>query len=190
MRASLRHATCRALALSLVLGAVFACGGSKGGGGVTQSGCLAFSSGGSPAPGTVTARSGSGSSCDLQRIEVRVTGVSDLFAASFTVVYDPAVVTYRGHSLDGSVLAEGGARVEVLTRTERGRVTLGLSRVATDSGVDVTAAATLVVLSFARVAIDAVSCPLYFEDAALLGDETPPVAKSGIEWFGGVFRVE
>jgi hypothetical protein len=189
MRSTLRRVTGRVLAACLSLAALTACGGSKGPGGITQTGCLAFSAAGTPTPGTVTCRAGSGSGCDLQRIEVRVAEVADLFAASFTVVFDPAVVSYVGHSLDGSVLASGGERVEVLSRTEGDRVILGLSRVAPAPSVDVSGTAILIVLSFARVGTSPAAGPLVFQNAALLGDETPPVVKPGIAWFGGVFRV-
>ena len=37
-------------------------------------------------------------------VDLVVTGVNDLFAASFTATYDPAIATYAGHSLGNSVL--------------------------------------------------------------------------------------
>ena len=137
----------------------------------------------------MTVWSAAASGCDLQRLDVQIADVEDLYTAFFDIVYDPEVVRYEGYSISDSILASDGVQVEVLEQAQQGRIALGISRVQSDQGVDVGASGTLVALDFARVSRELTSGPIYFENGKLMGSETPPLEKDGFEWFGGVFSV-
>ena len=76
-----------------------------------------------------------------------------------------------------------GTQVEVIENEAPGQVTIGLTRLGVNDGVDYTGTANLVVLIFQKRAGAANGTgPLTFIDAKLFGSETPPQEKAGIQW--------
>lgn len=178
----------RALALvAASLALAPACGGGDGGT-VAPALCLSFTAAQPPAQGRVAVRQGSGS-CSARSLDVVVTDVSDVFSGSFTVTFDPARVAFGGASASGSFLAAGGTQVNVVqTNPQPGSVTVGISRVQSTTGVNVTGSQVLVRLSFSPVT--AGTATLALTSAQLFGSQTPPQPKSGLTWTGGTFQVQ
>jgi hypothetical protein len=165
------------------------CGGGSGDGGVLVDPCLSFSGAQAPAPGQVVTRLTSGGSCRARFVEIVVTDVSDVFSGSFTVNFDATKVAFGNASGEGSFLAAGGTRVNVVQSTPpSGSVTIGITRVGVATGVNVTSPQVLVKLSFAPLA--AGNATMTLTGAQLFGSETPPLAKSGLTWTGGTFQVQ
>ncbi len=170
------------VAVSLTCG----CGGG-GGGGVIQA-CLDFLAGSSPTAGMVTAQEASGSACDPVAVDVLVTDVSDIFAASFTITYDPSVARYEMLSTSGSVLGCGGTTIQALEDKQSGQATIGLTRQGAATGCDAVGSGLLVRLFFSKVGTSG-SSNLTFSNTKLFGSETPPQEKPGIMWSGGTFEI-
>jgi hypothetical protein len=181
----------RQLPASLVLLAALAlsCSGGSDGGTGLASPCLGFSPAGSAGPSTVTTREAAGSNCDVAILEIVATDVDDLFTASFTVQFDPAIVRYDGLGISDSILASDGAQVEALEQEQTGQVTVGVSRVATSSGIDVVATQVILSISFRRAAPGGATS-LDYSNTNLLGSETPPQVKPGIQWVGGSLMIQ
>ena len=178
----------------LAASSALCCGGGGGGGGgrdVVDPSCLSFTAGGTPNPSTVIATESAASTCEVAQLDVRITGVDDVYAGSFTVSYDAAMVSYEGTSLSGSILNEDGAAVEVIENEGAGSVTIGLTRIGVDTGVDFDTTGTLITLIF-RILPSAGSGSggLTFSNGELVGSETPPEEKSGLQWHGGNLRID
>jgi hypothetical protein len=172
----------------LVLLLIAGCGGGDGGG-IAAASCIGFTGAQAPAAGRVAARQASGGSCSAIFVELVVTDVADVFSGSFTLEYDPASVALGGASATGSFLASGGARVDVVqSAPQSGSATIGVTRVQTTAGVDVSGSQVLVRVSFAPVA--AGTSQLSVTGAQLFGSETPPQAKANLTWTGGTFNVQ
>lgn len=171
---------------TLILGALaVSCGG--GGGGSTPTpppACVEFTASQDPAAGRVAAQANASSSCELLLLDVMVTDLADVFAADFDVTFNQAMIRYDGYSTTGSLLATGGATVEVLEQQGTGITTLSLTRVAPAGGVDVTTSARLVQLRFRRNAQSG-SSSVAFPRGEIFGSEEPPVEKPGLTWYGG-----
>jgi len=182
--------TVRLLSAFLLVGIVpLGCGGDGGNKNVVApEPCIAFAPASAPAAGLVVTRTVA-STCESITLDVVVREVTALFAASFTVEFDPAVVAYTGFSTAGSVLSSDGAQVEMLVQEQSGKVTIGLTRLAVDTGVFVPGEGKLGSLILRKV-LDPSTTALSYSDATLLGNETPPVAKPGIEWKGGTLTVQ
>jgi hypothetical protein len=184
---SSRRFTANALTLLVAASALFC----DGGGGGTKRACLTFTTTNVAAPQTVVGQQLSVSQCEIVQIGVRLTAVDDVFAASFTVVYDGALATFEGTSLANSPLTTGGTQVEVIENESPGQVTIGLTRLGVADGVDYTGTANLVVLIFQKRSGAATGAGDFaFTDGKLFGSETPPVEKAGIQWLGGQLHVE
>ncbi len=175
------------LMLGLGLVGLAGCSGSSDEGVVTQT-CIDFLGSGSQTAGTVVAVQAAGSNCSVVAVDLIVTGVTDVFAAAFTVNFNPAVASFDGLNQSGSLLAGGGVQVDVLVDADTpGQVDVGMTRRAA-SGVDVAGSSKLVTLLF-RI-VDPGSTSLTFSDPRLTGSETPPAVKSGVQWSGGTLSVD
>lgn len=180
--------------LALLLGAFLgACGGDNGTsmtpGPAPGAPCLALTpdAGG---PGIVSLESGASSTCASLELEVVVAGVSDLYAASFSLAFDPAVVTYTGSSASGSVLGSDGTTVDLQENPSvPSVVSIGLTRVGSAKGIDVPGKGRLVTLRF-DASGGAGPAALTFSNGKLFGSETPPLQKPGIAWAGGVVSLK
>ncbi len=179
--------------LGLVVASIFgaallatACSGSTP---VAPSVCLSFSAPAS-APSTVTPRTASGATCDLLSVDLLLRDVNDVFAAEFVAAFDPAVVRYESASDLSSHLRSDGANVQTVVQEQTGRITVGISRIGAQTGVNFTGERLLVRLTFRRASSSAAVSTLVFSSTAVYGSETPPVAKPGIAWQTGTFRVQ
>jgi hypothetical protein len=173
---------------AIVLIFLTACGGGGGaevtnpGGGSTLVGADFTPDNNNPGSGTASMQKRSASS-NLATVNVGITGVDNLYAASFDVVYDPAKVEYSGYSA-GTILESGGhtPRYDVQD-TGQGRLVVVAQRIGAVPGVDVTSTQPLIRLTF-RVSEIGVS-RLDFENANLTDDQIPPQNIAGISWSGG-----
>lgn len=161
------------------------CDGGDGGGAQV---CIRFMASSAPASGTVVARE-AGQACTVVTVELVVTDVSDVFSASFVAVFNPGLASYAGLDTGGSFLSSDGTALEVLEDVQSGRVTVGLTRLGSSTGIDVVGSEVLVKVLFRRVA-DSGSGILDLQNTKLLGSETPPQEKMGIQWFGGTLLIQ
>jgi hypothetical protein len=171
---------------AVIAGAVPGCGG--GDNNPIPTACISFEASAVPAGSTVVARQASGSTCGTLQVELVLTGVTDVQTVEFKVDFDGSVASYEGLSLDGSMLASGGANVNVFEDEDPGRITINLSRFG--SGVDFVPDGTVVRLVFGKATgADTASGMLSFSATQIFDSAEPPQEKSGIQWFGGTFRV-
>jgi hypothetical protein len=118
-------------------------------GGVLVDPCLDFTPESASVPGAVTTRLADESTCTLATLEIVATGIDDVWSLDTTVTYDPAVVAWTGNSIEGSVLGEDGTAVAaIIDATASGELTVGVSRVAADEGMDIVDPGVLVRLFF------------------------------------------
>ncbi|NIM01937.1 MAG: hypothetical protein GTN89_14280 [Acidobacteria bacterium] len=162
------------------------CGGSSSG---VVAGAINFSyvpaSGPSP---SVTTASGPGSDDSVAVVEVHVTDVTDVLSASFSLDFDPGVVTLADFDVVGSHLGSDGATIEPLVQlTQPGRVTVGVTRLAA-AGIDFNGRRFLIRIRFQRRTAAGTSV-LTFTNNNLLDSSTPPRPIPGVQWFGGTFQV-
>ena len=141
-----------------------------------------------PAPGRNTVSMAEGAVLgDMITIHVNVTDTSDVFAASFDVVYDPALVGFVGWS-PGTVLESGGVTPFYLVSASPESVAVGASRVGLGAGVDVAGTETLIALTF--VTLGPGSSAASFRNAALIDSTSPPQPIPNVLWFGGVYSAD
>jgi hypothetical protein len=107
-----------ALALAVVL-AVAGCGGSGGGSGPTSppppTPGITFTAAGSAAAPGISLVAGAASTASRLVLEVRATGVRDLYGVAFDLQYPGGVLTYASSSNAGSILAGGAFQVSPMT---------------------------------------------------------------------------
>ena len=179
----------RTFLLLLAVGACLSCGGG-GGGGTIPSTCIAFQSSAAPTPSTAVARQATGSVCGTVIVEIVLTGVTDVFAVDFQVSFDASVASYDGHSFFGSHFISDGAVPQVLESVQPGLVSLSMTRLNPSTGIDFVGTQPVVRLIFSMPAgSGAASGGLSFTNTSVLGSETPPQPKPGIQWFGGTLQI-
>ena len=165
------------------------CGGGSDGGTAAAASCVTFTGAQSPASGRVVARQAASGSCGARAVEIVVTDVSDLFGAQFTIAFDASKVSYAGASGQGSVLASGGTQVSVQEGSNSpGNVTVGISRIGVNTGVNASGSQVLIRLTFSPLTPGTSSLAL--TGAALFGSETPPQTKPGLTFSGGTFILQ
>jgi len=170
----------------IVAGTVPGCSGD--GSNPIPTACIAFEAAASPAGSTVVARQASGSTCQTVQVELLLTGVTDVQTVEFKVDFDDSVARYEGLSLTGSMLASGGANVNVFQDEDPGQVTINLSRF--NSGIDFVPSGTVVRLIFGKAtSSDTATGTLSISDTRIFDSDAPPQEKGGIQWFGGTFRI-
>ena len=121
-------------------------------------------------------------------VDVVVTDVADVFASSFTLNYDASLARFESSSTSGSLLASDGTTVQVLEDSQTGSVTIGLTRLGVANGVNAIGTQLQVTPMFSSVA-DAGDAGIAFSNETILGSETPPVDKAGVNWVGGTLVV-
>jgi len=130
-----------------------------------------------------TGTPGTGGNAGLVTLHVYVNNTSDIYGASFDLVFDPAMAQFVNWSA-GQVLEFGGQSVTYqINASSPGRVVVGVARTSGGVGVTVPDAAVLIHLTL-RV-IDAGSSTIQFTDPALLNSQNPPQPKTGVAFFGG-----
>ncbi len=147
-----------------------------------------------PAPGTglatVSTASGAGSTDGMAEVEIYVTGVLDVFTASFTLSFDAASVAFLDFDVAGSHLGSDGATIQpIVQQTQSGELTVGLTRLgATATGIDFNGTQLLMRIRFVRAASSGTST-LTFGNNDLLDAMAPPQSIPGVQWFGGSFQI-
>jgi len=183
------------MAVGLLTGLSPACsGGDNGGGGTSTTPCVQFE--GSAVPGAITVIAVDGEpdddQCNFLFVDLMVHDVDDLFAANFVVTYPSSVVGFTSASGLDSVLASGNTAVDVEARvTGAGEVTVGITRVGSDTGVNVAPDGTgkkLIRLLFIRTGSSG-SGDLAFTTGQLIDSSEPPVEIPNSEWFGGTIGI-
>ena len=172
----------------IVLCSGLACGCGGSGAVIDGAQCVGFDAAGVAASNTVTLQESAASSCDTAAVDVMVTDIADVYASSFTLIYDPAIAGYAGYSTSGSFLAADGASLQVFEDDQPDRVTIGLTRLGSNVGMNAVGAQFMVRLLFSRRAASGAAA-VSFQDLQLLGSETPPQAKSGYQSLGGTLVV-
>jgi len=169
------------------------CGG-DGDSGVLEDVCLEFTAASSSASGNVITRAGDDSSCSLAVLEVVATSIDDVWALSTSVTYDETLVTFDGYSTANSILAQDGAAVAAsIEITDAGLLTVGVSRLDAEAGVNIGAeGGVLVELFFTPYSTTAASGALGLEDDCLLdsgGVDSGPAPIAGVNCYGGTLFV-
>lgn len=142
--------------LVLVLGPLSSCGsssndsgGSSGGNGATSASFTASSP--TPPPNSLTMQAATSNGVSFT-IDVVATDVTDLYGATYTLTYSPAILKFIGAS-EGTHLSTGGISTFFQVALENGvegRLVVGHSRVGNATGVS--GSGTLHSLSFQAVA--------------------------------------
>jgi len=151
--------------------------------------CVTFLPDSEPIPGNVVARYGAGSICDTADVELVVTGVDNVYGASFTVEYDAAVFfLVTPISTEGSFLSEDGTvNLIVVSSGPPGAKVIGVTRTGVPDGVDATIDNDLLAtLQFIRgTTVDSnVTFPEVTASLRSPGDPDP-VKIPDVVWFGG-----
>ena len=154
----------------------------------SQSSCLSFVADPAPTPPSVLAQEASDSTCRSLKVDLIITDVSDVFATSFSLVFDGAIARLEDVSTTTSFLGSDGATLEVVTTPGPDGVQIGITRLGVATGVDASGPQILARLRFAAL-LPAGATGVSFEDTRILDSETPPQEKSGIVWTGGVLEV-
>ncbi len=177
----------RRLAVALLVGlALVGCNDNSG---TSGDPCFEFRPLGVPNPTSVTAAEGLGSTCDIAVVDLIVTDVSNLYAATFEVNYDATRVNLGTVSTTNSTLSSDGAPLlRQVTSVASGRILIAITRSQTTVGVDVQGGAVLATLTFFRTGTSGTST-LTFSNAQLLDPSTPPQPIPGIVFVGGSFAL-
>ncbi|MCP3980861.1 MAG: hypothetical protein GY716_16285 [bacterium] len=168
------------------------CSDDPGGGGVFEFTCIDFTpSVTTPDPGTLYAVRGDDSGCNSVFVELWVTGVDDVFGADLDISYDAEVSLFLGGDVTGSLLAAGGAAVQLLEFEEvAGQAKVGVTRLG-GMGVNVTDPQLLVTLEFANISPDPGDDLLVIVDNCLVDSGDPePAPIDGVTCEGGTLSVE
>lgn len=154
--------------------------------------CLGFTSDASAAPGTVTTQLGDESNCLAATLEIVAAGFDDVYSLDTIVYYDPTMVAFEGHSIEGSVLAsDGTALTAIATPTASGELTVGVSRVAAEDGVPIDASGGMLIkLLFSLNSTLAGSSDVTLDGNCLASSGEPPVTIPDVACYGGTFRVD
>jgi hypothetical protein len=117
-------------------------------------------------------------------IEVRMTQVNGVFAASFDLVYSSTVASFVSAS-EGTFLNSGGATTQLIVNsTTPGRVIVGLSRLSASSG-GASGSGTLMTVTLRSVAVGTTG--VSFENARLGNPSGTQIA--GVVFSGGTIDV-
>ncbi len=158
----------RPLALSGLVLLLALCGGCEDDEGLgLDASCVAFIPDSVPTPGEVVAQVGEDSSCEIVIIELIVTGVDDIWGASFEPIYPGGTVLIsQDIDLEGSFLGEDA--FQELVEISPGVAEAGITRVdnTVNTGVTPDDDNLLARFAFLRIAASG-SGPLTFEDADL-----------------------
>lgn len=181
-----------AVTVLLVAGAI-SCGGGGDGGGGGSSGPVP--GGGNPSANlsatvmpdqpnpsakTVSMAPVPGGAGSVFAVNVLVTQTSNIFGASFDVIYDPTLVNYIDWSQGNAMESGGGLVTYQVSSAQRGRLVVGVSRNGAAPGVDITSTSNLIQLVFE--VSQAGTSSLSFANAALHDPQLNLI--SGLSWRG------
>jgi len=162
---------------------------SSGGGGATTPGpsgsFIASFTPDNPTPedNTVNLFQAPGGAGNQLTINVGITGVNDVFGASFRIVYDPARVHFDDWTAGSLFEGNGQTALYQVSPVSPGVVEVGVSCAGCFSGIDVSSTETIVQMIFsAEVEGDS---SMSFVAADLLDAQNPPGPIAGLAWDGG-----
>ena len=174
-----------AAALAVLATSVAACGGGGGGGGPTgpppPATTIVFTPAGG---GNVLLASGSGTQGTTLSLEVRTTGIQDLYGLAFHLAYPVAALRLTGHT-EGSVLNAGGTVPTSfqIVDSPPGNVVVGLTRLGRVQGT--AASGTLMTLQLTAAASG--SGNLAF--SSNVASDSQGNVIPGLTWAGGAVQV-
>jgi hypothetical protein len=186
------------LAIAMLASLSLACdGGDNGGGGTSTTPCLRYESSGVPGAITVTTTDGApdDDECNFLFVDLMVHDVQDLYAANFVVTYPVNVVGFSAAFGAESFLGSDNTAVDVEARiTNSGEVTIGITRLAAPTGIDIPndgVGKILIRLAFIRAASSG-SGDIEFTTSELIdsGDlQTGPQPIPDSVWTGGTIGI-
>jgi len=152
--------------------------------------CAEFTPAAAPTTGTVVARNGAGSTCDVVEIEVVATDINGVWAANWMLEYDDQVLFFLGGDTDGSHLASDGTTLISNFGSNGSAITAGVGRNGsqTSATIDFTGTQLIATLTFARIGSSGNS-DLEFSGEELLDGGRPPVGIGTPGWSGGIVRI-
>ena len=174
-----------AAALAVLATSVAACGGGGGGGGPTgpppPATTIVFTPAGG---GNVLLASGSGTQGTTLSLEVRTTGIQDLYGLAFHLAYPVAALRLTGHT-EGSVLNAGGTVPTSfqIVDSPPGNLVVGLTRLGPVPGT--AASGTLMTLQLTAAASG--SGNLAF--SSNVASDSQGNVIPGLTWAGGAVQV-
>jgi hypothetical protein len=177
------------------------CSSEDDSGGLTLT-CMEFRPDAQPQDGTVTADSGSQTTCSRSQVDFIVRGIDNIGGARFTLCYPNAIVLFDGFEDEGSFLSSDGNPILTEVQVEAppsadcadrgGEVTVALTRVGPVQGISPQDGNDLLIsLFFDRIAFSGDQSIAYrnesLESPGTPG--TPPVPILGVDWRGGRFVI-
>jgi len=175
-----------AAALAVLAMAVAACGGGGGGGGgptgpPPPATTIVFTPAGG---GNVVLASGAGTQGTTLSLEVRTTGIQDLYGLAFHLSYPVAALRLTGHT-EGSVLNAGGTVPTSfqIVDSPPGNLVVGLTRLGKVSGT--AASGTLMTLQLTAAASGTGNLAF----SSNVASDSQGNVISGLAWAGGSVQV-
>jgi len=143
-----------------------------------------------PTPGnnSVSLSQAPGGGGNLVTVNVGVTGVNDVFGASFRIVYDPALVDFENWSQGSLIEGAGNTALYQVSAVTPGQVEVGIGCAGCASGINVGSTSTIIQIVFR--ATSSGNSALTFVAADLLNSQSPPTPIAGLTWDGGTLTAQ
>ncbi len=143
-----------------------------------------------PTPGnnSVSLSQAPGGGGTLLTVNVGVTGVNDVFGASFRIAYDPALVDFENWSQGSLIEGAGSTGLYQVSVVLPGEVEVGVSCAGCASGIDVGSTSTIIQIIFR--ATNSGNSALTFVAADLVNSQSPPTPVAGLTWDGGTLTAQ
>ena len=143
-----------------------------------------------PAPGnnSVSLSQQPGGGGSLVTVNVDLTGVNDVFGASFRIAYDPALVDFENWFPGSLIEGTGSTALYQVSAITPGLVEVGIGCAGCASGVNVGSTRTIIQIVFR--AINSGNSTLSFVAADLLNSQSPPMPIGGLTWDGGTLTAQ
>lgn len=157
-------------------------GGGNGGGG--SSNVIASFTADNPTPSakTVSMQQGSQSGSHVT-VEIKVTNTSNVFGASFDILYDDSMATFTGWGRGTFFESGGHAPNYQVLEASAGRIVVGITRLGNVGTASTSGTETVVKLTFGLTKVG--SAGVEVEHASLLDGSVQPQPISGITWSEG-----
>lgn len=157
-------------------------GGGTGGGG--SSNVTASFTADNPSPGakTVSMQEGAHSGSTIT-VEIRITNTSNVFGASFDVVFNDSMATFTGWGRGTFFESGGHAPNYQVLEAAPGRIVIGVTRLGNVGTSSTSGTETVVKLTFGLTKVG--SAGVEIENSSLLDGSVQPQPISGITWSEG-----
>lgn len=148
--------------------------------------CMTFDANAVPSAGTVVARQGADSTCDVVQVELVATDINGVFGAAWTLDYDNSFLLFSGFDVDDSHLASDGNVLISNFSDNGGTITFGVNRNGSQStaSIDFTGQQLLATIFFTRLTTSGNS-DVEISMEQLLDNGQPPVEIPTPGWAGG-----